>query len=83
MFSCRFHIPVLNSYLFTSILLYYAWYYTILEFFWKGYQLLGVQWFYLMQCILPQYKMSEIQAARSTFSFVKTGLTKENVIRAA
>jgi hypothetical protein len=26
----------------------------------------------------PQYEMLEIQAARNTFSFVKTSLTKEN-----
>jgi hypothetical protein len=31
----------------------------------------------------PQYKMSEIQAARNTFSFIKTGLTKENCMRVA
>jgi hypothetical protein len=31
----------------------------------------------------PQYKMSEIQAAHNTFSFVKIGLTKENVMRVA
>jgi hypothetical protein len=31
-------------------------------------------------CTLPQYKMSEIQETRNTFSFVKTGLTKENAM---
>jgi hypothetical protein len=38
---------------------------------------------YWGDCTLPQYKMSKIWAASTTFSFVKTALTKENVALAA